>query len=79
MSKIRLDIELDTAKALFELIHKTINKKTTHPDDQVALAMLGVDLADKIWKHQLVIRMSGAKQKEETKILNPLFLIDSRD
>jgi hypothetical protein len=67
MPKIRLDIELDVAKALFDMIHKKVNRKE-RPEDPVGrmeLAMLGVELADKIHKHQIVSRMNGLKREPD--------------
>lgn len=66
MSKIRLDIELDTAEALFELIHEAIKSKRTKvrktPLNKIALAMLGVSLADKIKGHQVLQRIENNKK-----------------
>jgi hypothetical protein len=67
MPKIRLDIELDTAKALFDIVHKTVNRKSIHPVSKITLAMLGVDLADKIHKAELVNRMNGQKKEPDAR------------
>lgn len=60
--KIRLDLELDTAEALFELIADVIKSKRTKirdvPLNKISLAMLGVELADKLHGHRLIERMA---------------------
>lgn len=66
--KIRIDLELDTAKALFELIHEVINSKRVRvrkiPLNKIALAMLGVNLADKIHGNQVVARIQSNTKSE---------------
>ena len=87
MSKIRLDIELDTAEALFELISEVIKSKRVHvrkiPLNKIALAMLGVTLADKIHSIQVVRRIEGNKKPPEktlcTKLKHDLLVNDPRN
>jgi hypothetical protein len=59
--KVRLDIELDVAKALFDMIHKKVNRKerASDPVGRMELAMLGVELADKIHKVEVANRTNN--------------------